>query len=351
MATNQDDVQVLGDSRGFTFARANDFSSASSKGYAFRQLFLPGGVLLVRRHTGAREKLDKKIDFTAVKCVPCVKVLGSAIGNVHNYLKHVQKAHPDIAERLLPTKENDQQTQMSLEVAAARRDHHARASVWSKPMRRLEKRLRAAWVADTHQAMLLTNNTYFRVWHHFATGGCGLESRNTTRAEVVRLATSLESDLKQFLAMVTGWSLTTDSWTGADNLSYCVITLSTIDPQTMEPVDLLLDMHPMPSDHSAAVLQGLIAQTVRKYGLQPSGMVSIVGDGAASQQKAMRDFRTSSTVRTWPRTAWRMCWRCRSERRCTSATTGRSCARCPPFSTRLRRSRRSFAAARAQRWC
>ena len=65
-----------------------------------------------------------------------------------------------------------------------------------------------------------------------------------------------------------------------------------IDPDTLNHVTLLLDLHPMPARHDADAMCELLLSTARRYQLDPMRLVSVVGDGAAAQQAAMRKFCT-----------------------------------------------------------
>lgn len=161
-----------------------------------------------------------------------------------------------------------------------------------KRKEQLARTMKAAWMADAHVPFNLVENVLFRAWHHLGFG-FEPESRNTNRADQMKLAKRVLSRMKAMVSDMAGYTLTTDEWTAVGNESFCVVTLNGVSAGTFEVSRLVLSLSPMPPNHGAKELGDALRLAIAAFDIETWKIVSIVTDAAKAQKNAVQDVMRS----------------------------------------------------------
>lgn len=267
------------------WAVPSDFFIKSSKGRSIAGIVLPGGMLQIRLALapGTRQVV---LDWTAAYCCRCDSLIPNATKNVANFRAHATRCDKAKAEVLMSRPMDE-----LLKAPSSLLANSVGVSVQlPQAAKHVVKDLLAAYVAQTGVPFSAVDNESFRALFAFVSGGALPPSRHTVSRSVKAHSDAVKVYVSDLLQRARGYSLTCDGWTSRGNIAYYGVTWCGIDPDTMEHVNLLLDLHPLPVDHDARALHSKLTATASKYNLRPERLVSVVGDGAKAQMNAMRDF-------------------------------------------------------------
>ena len=150
----------------------------------------------------------------------------------------------------------------------------------------------------------VVENPFIRKAIEFISGHKYSMPHRTSMREIIQEhADDVELEIADMLRAAPGISFASDSWS-ANHKSFFAITATFVDSSwTMRSV--VVDIHQFEDSHGSTVMKDLLLNTIRSVRVDSTKIMSLVGDGAASQQKAMRDawaelFRTAGS-RTWCR--------------------------------------------------
>ena len=229
--------------------------------------------------------------FDVAFCTQCGRMKsGGKTGIVGNLLRHAATCAPDRYKQLEVKTDDLLRKWSSHQDPIAKSFGREPAHVWSKKMEAVARILLASSLAETRAPLSSVGNNKYRAHYALISGGHLPRSRFTVRRDTILVAASVRDRVQALLAASKGYCLMSDGWTGKGNVAYFVITLTTIDADTGKMMSLILDMHELPDTHTSDVMTGLLFDTAKQFKLNSKQLVSVIGDGAAAQRKAMTDF-------------------------------------------------------------
>ena len=308
---SDESVVLLGarrDERRWVGATLEDFKPGRNKGGRVKQYYLEdGGLFHVRRYTpdvlaalATRDDTQSPgyIDWSIVKCrMPgCGAQLSTAKGTaLRNPFSHVKRRHGDVwrAFHVQRSDQKEPHTGSSLQppvnAALQRKDAQAKGP-WSKEYWRVAQQLTARMLAALNLPMSMVEQPEWRERDAFySQGEASVVCSKTMRNTMLELSKEVRDAIKAQLQLAPGVTLLSDGWSGCNKTGYFAVLASVITDDFRRAI-FLLGLYELPTSHTADKLENYLTHAATMYGLVPSKICSVVGDSAAVQKKAMRDF-------------------------------------------------------------
>ncbi|MBL4844069.1 MAG: hypothetical protein JKY65_00965 [Planctomycetes bacterium] len=238
---------------------------------SIRSIVKSGATLVRRQAEGA-------FDFRHALCTVCkIVVNGGDQENVSNLIKHLKTLHQQEYRTFLETCKKWQ----------PRANEELNPRRWSANNHDVCTMLALRWMAAKGKPLGAFGDPDFRAFFSFVSAGHELPCATTLSDRSVKLADAVRDELGELVRQARGYSISSDGWTGINGVGYFVVCVNFVD-ENFEYRSGILDLHALPDQHSAIVLKGCLLRTFNAYGLDPKRLVSLVGDTAKTQQKAMK---------------------------------------------------------------